>query len=160
MIPLTTLRLLYRSAKIDWTKKVFSSWVYSSSPLKRGRNKNSFYVKISIYIYQFQNHCSQEEKLNHGENFLVWSRLLWFKNKYVKNKSNSRKIRQVGNQNLWQIYILFRFIKLGNYNTIFLIKISYLKWVLKTWEFLRIRILFFIKISSPNCHSQLNLLAP
>ena len=34
---LNSLRWIYRSAKIDWTKK--SIWVYSSSPpLKRGRN--------------------------------------------------------------------------------------------------------------------------
>ena len=36
---LNSLRWIYRSAKIDWTKKN-PIWVYSSSPLKRGRNKN------------------------------------------------------------------------------------------------------------------------
>ena len=31
-----SLRWIYRSAKIVWTKKTI--WVYSSSPHKRGRN--------------------------------------------------------------------------------------------------------------------------
>ena len=36
---LNSLRWIYRSAKIDWTKKRKKpSWVYSSSPLKRCQN--------------------------------------------------------------------------------------------------------------------------
>ena len=58
---LNSLRWIYRSAKIDWTKK--NSWVYSSSPLKRGRNNecssmnfgNREYLKKSIVCKNVQN---------------------------------------------------------------------------------------------------------
>ena len=48
-----SLRWIYRSAKIYWTKKPI--WVYSSSPLKRGRNnKFSWKIKLSER-FKFQN---------------------------------------------------------------------------------------------------------
>ena len=50
-----SLRWMYRSAKIDWTKKPI--WVYSSSPDKWGRN-NKILKRIKQKNLKYNYHCS------------------------------------------------------------------------------------------------------